>query len=161
MKLIHANRIVALKFTISGVLHQGTVLVAPLGNNQMILGMPWLERVNPDIDWKLRTVSLRIPKAIVGIQCDPVADVRKNTKVDDVPSIETHDDAMSARPCPPMSCVPTTPDAVAKVLPKPKMVRMVGPCAPGPYHRPTHRPQCSPSVHDQANRERRYSFARF
>ena len=50
-KLLHANRIVSLKFILAGVEHQETFLVAPLRNNQMILGMPWLERVNPDIDW--------------------------------------------------------------------------------------------------------------
>ena len=60
-KLIHANRVVVRKFTIAGVLHEETFLVAPLGSNQMILGMPWLERVNPDIDWKLRRVSYRSP----------------------------------------------------------------------------------------------------
>ena len=56
-KLIHANRVVTLKFTLGGVEHHETFLVAPLGSNQMILGMPWLERVNPNIDWKKRKPS--------------------------------------------------------------------------------------------------------
>ena len=39
-ELIHANRTVTLKFTIAGILHQETFLVASLGNNQLILRMP-------------------------------------------------------------------------------------------------------------------------
>ena len=60
-KLHHANHMVTLKFTLAGVEHQETFLVTPLSSNQMILGMPWLERVNPDIDWKLRTLTYRHP----------------------------------------------------------------------------------------------------
>ena len=61
-KLHHANRVVTLEFTLAGVQHEETFLVAPLGSNQLILGMPWLERVNPEIDWKLRTLTYRIPQ---------------------------------------------------------------------------------------------------
>src|SRR6266516_3988115 len=60
-KLIHANRVVTLKFTLGGVEHQEIFLVAPLGSNQMILGMPWLERVNPNIDWKNAHSRTAIP----------------------------------------------------------------------------------------------------
>jgi hypothetical protein len=52
-----ANRVVTLKFAIAEVQHQETFFVAPLDSNQMILGMPWLERVSPDIDWKLRSLT--------------------------------------------------------------------------------------------------------
>src|SRR5947207_14523557 len=61
-KLHHANHMVTLKFTLAGVQHEETFLVAPLGSNQLILGMPWLERVNPEIDWKLRTLTYRTPQ---------------------------------------------------------------------------------------------------
>ena len=56
-KLHHANHVVILKFTLTGVEHQETFLVTPLSSNQMILGMPWLEQVNPLINWKLRTLT--------------------------------------------------------------------------------------------------------
>ena len=56
----HSNRQVRLKFAIHGVLHQETFLVAPIGENSMILGMPWFNRVNPNINWKLRQVSTDI-----------------------------------------------------------------------------------------------------
>jgi Reverse transcriptase (RNA-dependent DNA polymerase)/RNase H-like domain found in reverse transcriptase/Integrase zinc binding domain/Chromo (CHRromatin Organisation MOdifier) domain/gag-polyprotein putative aspartyl protease len=62
-KLLHANRMARLKFNLAGVEHQETFLVAPLGSNQMILGMPWLERVNPDIDWKKRSLTYREPNS--------------------------------------------------------------------------------------------------
>src|SRR2546423_8847315 len=82
-KLIHANRIVTLKFTLGGVKHHETFLVAPLSSNQMILGMPWLERVNPNIDWKNRTLTYR----------DSSASSVHGTIVN------SHDHATSARPC--------------------------------------------------------------
>ena len=62
--LHHANRIVILKFTLADVQHEETFLIAPLGSNQLILGMPWLERVNPEINWKLRTLIYRIPQTL-------------------------------------------------------------------------------------------------
>src|SRR5690348_3865133 len=55
----HGNRVVILRFSLDGREHKEMFLVAPLGRYQMILGMPWLERVNPDVDWKLRTVRYR------------------------------------------------------------------------------------------------------
>src|SRR5271169_5277695 len=55
--LSHSNRQVTLKFTIAGVPHQETFLVAPIGIHSFILGMPWLERVDPDISWRLKTVN--------------------------------------------------------------------------------------------------------
>src|SRR5271169_5442529 len=55
--LSHSNRQVTLKFTIAGVPHQETFLVAPIGIHSFILGMPWLERVDPDIRWKLKTFN--------------------------------------------------------------------------------------------------------
>ena len=57
--LTHSNRQVTLKITIAGVPQTLTFLVAPIGIHSMILGMPWLEKQNPDINWKLRTVSPR------------------------------------------------------------------------------------------------------
>ena len=57
--LTHSNRQVTLKITIAGVPQTLTFLVAPIGIHSMILGMPWLEEQNPDINWKLRTVSPR------------------------------------------------------------------------------------------------------
>ena len=33
--------------------------VATLGDQKMILGLPWLEKHNPDIDWKEKTPEFR------------------------------------------------------------------------------------------------------
>ena len=57
--LTHANRQIPLKFTIAGVPQSHTFFVAPIGIHSMILGMPWLETVNPDIDWRLKSVKTR------------------------------------------------------------------------------------------------------
>ena len=54
--LAHTNRKVSLKFTIAGVPHTQTFYVAPIGMHSMILGMPWLESVNPVIDWRRKTI---------------------------------------------------------------------------------------------------------
>ena len=57
--LTHANRQISLKFTIAGVPQTQNFIVAPLGIHSIILGMPWLETVNPDIDWRLKSVKTR------------------------------------------------------------------------------------------------------
>ena len=48
--LTHASRKVSLQFTISGLRQSQTFYVAPIGIHSIILGMPWLESVNPLID---------------------------------------------------------------------------------------------------------------
>ena len=63
-KLLHANHVVTVKFALAGVEGQEAFFVAPLGSNQMILGMPWLERVNPDINWKQRTLTYYPPSSL-------------------------------------------------------------------------------------------------
>src|SRR5271169_3060821 len=57
--LPHANAEAVLDFSIAGVPHQEIFLVAPIGIHSMILGMPWLERVNPLIDWRKKVVTPR------------------------------------------------------------------------------------------------------
>ena len=57
----HGNRVAILRFTLNGMEHEEMFLVAPIGRLQMILGMPWLERVNPVVDWKKR--SIKYPSA--------------------------------------------------------------------------------------------------
>jgi len=54
--LTHTNRKVTLNFTIAGVRQMQTFYVAPIGMHSMILGMPWLESVNPVIDWRRKTI---------------------------------------------------------------------------------------------------------
>lgn len=55
--LTHANRTVTLKFTIAGIPQEETFLVAPIGIHSIILGMPWLEKMNPQIDWPTKVVK--------------------------------------------------------------------------------------------------------
>lgn len=43
--------------------YQGGVkfVEAPIKSHDVILGLPWLERVNPDIDWISKTICQRPP----------------------------------------------------------------------------------------------------
>ena len=50
---------VSLSCTIAGVPYSGTFFVAPLGAQSLILGMPYLERENPVIDWQAKTLTPR------------------------------------------------------------------------------------------------------
>jgi hypothetical protein len=49
---------VFLKFTCQGIPSSAKFLICPIGNNQVILGMPWLRSQNPDINWKEQIVTL-------------------------------------------------------------------------------------------------------
>src|SRR5204862_4683990 len=55
--LTHATRQVTLRYHIANVPQEDTFLVAPIGDHSIILGMPWLERVNPQMDWPTKTVQ--------------------------------------------------------------------------------------------------------
>ena len=123
-KLLHANRMVTLKFTLAGVEHQETFLVAPLGSNQMILGMPWLERVNPDIDWKRRSLTYRhsiSAPSISGTLVTPPSPSNQPRS----PSVE---DAPEDEPRPVVPQPPVTPK------PRSRKVKPI-PCSPVPFRR--------------------------
>ena len=55
--LTHSARQVTLEYTVAGVAQRDIFLVAPIGDHSLILGMPWLERVNPRIDWRTKSVD--------------------------------------------------------------------------------------------------------
>jgi hypothetical protein len=38
------------------------LLISGLGKQKIILGFPWLNENNPDIDWKTRRFGWRMPK---------------------------------------------------------------------------------------------------
>ena len=50
---------VSLSCIIADVSYSGTFFVAPLGAQSLILGMPYLERENPVIDWQAKTLTPR------------------------------------------------------------------------------------------------------
>jgi len=50
---------VSLSCTIAGVPYAGTFFVTPLETLSLILGMPYLERENPVIDWQAKTLTPR------------------------------------------------------------------------------------------------------
>jgi hypothetical protein len=48
------------EFEINGEMQRQTFhVLAETGNDDMVLGMPWLENENPRIDWKKRTVEIQ------------------------------------------------------------------------------------------------------
>src|ERR1700722_19890719 len=53
--LTHSARQVTLEYTVAGVAQHDTFLVAPIGDHSLILGMPLLERVNPRINWIVKS----------------------------------------------------------------------------------------------------------
>jgi len=52
---------VRLMVEVQGMYMHVDLLVMGLGRNKVILGLPWLEDVNPDIDWKKGTLKWRDP----------------------------------------------------------------------------------------------------
>ena len=50
---------VSLSCIIAGAPYSGTFFVTPLGAQSLILGMPYLERENPVIDWEAKTLTPR------------------------------------------------------------------------------------------------------
>jgi len=50
---------VSLSYTIAEIPYSGTFFVAPLRAQSLILGMPYLERENPVIDWQAKTLTPR------------------------------------------------------------------------------------------------------
>ena len=56
---LYCNSSVVLSYSISGFRYQASFFVAPIGAQAMILGMPFLEQVNPAIDWVAKTLEPR------------------------------------------------------------------------------------------------------
>ena len=153
--LHHANRIVILKFTLADVQHEETFLIAPLDSNQLILGMPWLERVNPEINWKLRTFIYRIPQTLTpnpNILSPPNhALAQRSMIIEHEPSSSTPNHASAPRlvfmenePCPQdiqstLQSIPQTSniDPIPISKSTKKKVRMTDPCTKVSYRRPT------------------------
>ena len=52
---------VDLKLTIHGRKKTTRLLVTGLGKQKIILGFPWLQKHNPDIDWKKGTLNQNLP----------------------------------------------------------------------------------------------------
>jgi hypothetical protein len=48
---------VTLEYPVAGVAQCDIFLIAPIGDHSLILGMPWLERVNPRINWRVKSVD--------------------------------------------------------------------------------------------------------
>ena len=44
---------------IRGITHRATLYVMNLGNENIILGLPWLKDVNPSIDWARKTIAIK------------------------------------------------------------------------------------------------------
>ena len=106
--LAHSNRQVTLKFTIAGVPQIQTFIVAPLGIHSIILGMPWLETVNPDIDWKLKSVKTRTGAALLTPESTPESVPSCQPKPQSRTKIKSKSTRQkkSRRPCPPLVSKP-------------------------------------------------------
>ena len=56
------ERTTELTFEIFGRTMTAVFLVTALGQQAIILGLPWLEAENPDVNWKRRTLRWRKPE---------------------------------------------------------------------------------------------------
>jgi hypothetical protein len=57
---------VHLEFHCQGLPTSADFLICPIGNNEVILGMPWLKDQNPSIDWREQTLCHEPSKAQTG-----------------------------------------------------------------------------------------------
>lgn len=51
------SHLVTLQLEINGQLQTETLMVTGLGKQKIILGFPWLRKENPNINWKLGTLT--------------------------------------------------------------------------------------------------------
>ena len=56
---LSCNSYVVLSYSVAGIFRRDTFFVSAIGSQPLILGMPWLEKVNPLIDWVQKTVEQR------------------------------------------------------------------------------------------------------
>ena len=71
----------------SDVLHSETIrlMVLNLGKPQLILGMPWLQKWNPEIDWVRRTIHLPEPEFSFPQDDEPLCECLPETNEDHEP----------------------------------------------------------------------------
>ena len=62
--LTQCNRQVTLDYSIASVPQHDSFLVTLIGEHSLILGMPWLQRVNPRIDWPTQEVQLPLSSTL-------------------------------------------------------------------------------------------------
>ncbi|PPQ94852.1 LOW QUALITY PROTEIN: hypothetical protein CVT25_007238 [Psilocybe cyanescens] len=55
---------VELNLTIGNRTNKEILFVSGLGRQKIILGLPWLQKRNPDIDWETGRVKWRVSKSI-------------------------------------------------------------------------------------------------
>ena len=58
---LSCNSYVVLSYSVAGVSKRDTFFVSSIGAQPLILGMPWLEKLNPLVDWVQKTVDLQSP----------------------------------------------------------------------------------------------------
>lgn len=59
------DRFVRVALTVDGYEHEADLLVTDLGGENMILGLSWLRRINPEIDWVKGRLAVRRSKVTV------------------------------------------------------------------------------------------------
>jgi Reverse transcriptase (RNA-dependent DNA polymerase)/RNase H-like domain found in reverse transcriptase/Integrase zinc binding domain/Chromo (CHRromatin Organisation MOdifier) domain/Aspartyl protease len=68
---LSCSGIVSFRYSIANVSLQDTFFVAPIGVQSMILGMPFLERENPLIDWTAKTMEWRTKAPSIPLSLPP------------------------------------------------------------------------------------------
>jgi Retrotransposon gag protein len=87
------------KFRFNGVFQRNKFRVLEkTGEDKMVLGMPWLQKENPVIDWKARTVNLRNASKVQGREVrTPVPRIDDPEKDDEKPAYGKNPDERRVR----------------------------------------------------------------
>ena len=99
------KRFACLGLTVDGYEHWVDFLVIDLGGEEIILGLPWLRRINPDIDWEKGQLTVNPRKVTVVDLLDTEGAQVGATLPSDGPILE------DTRPTPQPSYEPTPPTA--------------------------------------------------
>ena len=85
---------VQLAITVDGRKHWMDFLITDLGNEDVILGLPWLRQLNP-IDWAEGLLSIHAKRTMIKDISDPEERAISGITVDEGISMETKDEEES------------------------------------------------------------------
>ena len=127
---------VSLSFTVAGIPCHGVFYVAPLGAQSLVLGMPYLEQMNPVIDWAAKTLEPRMSHPIsppslpisVGTAPRPAGSTLPQPKPPPFPPVSPSP-PVSPPSSPPLSPLPSPPPSPSpkRRLPKILPTRNINP----------------------------------
>ena len=115
---LYCDSYVTLSYIVAGIPCRDTFFIASIGAQAMILGMPFLERVNPVIDWVKKTLEPRPVPPLSVPSSSPTPPLSLSSSPTPSP---TSSPPISPLPTPPISPMPTSPTSPMPIdSPKPR-----------------------------------------